>query len=76
MDRWCEAVILVTAEPQIQIERLKSRSGLSEAEARARLASQLPQENTRARTEYIIDNSGHILQTETRLKEVLREILP
>lgn len=75
MDKLCDAVILVTAHPHIQVERLKSRSGLSDEECRKRIASQWPTDKKSPLAQYLIDNSGHILQTETRLKEVIRELV-
>ena len=44
-------------EPQ-QLERLMQRDGLSEADARARMAAQWPMKDKRQRADQIIDNRG------------------
>lgn len=71
MDRLCDAVIAVSAHPDVQLDRLKERSGLSEADCRARISAHWPQDKKTDKSTYVIDNSGHILQTESRLKEIL-----
>ena len=52
-----DGVLLVYADPQTQLRRLRARSGLSEDEARARLAAQWPIDRKRALATWIIDNS-------------------
>jgi dephospho-CoA kinase len=51
-------VILVVAPPEVQRARLMARNGLSEAEAQARIDSQLPLDRKRAHATWIIDNGG------------------
>ena len=53
-----DGLIVVSAPPEAQIARLRLREGMSEPEARARIASQLsPGEKARHAT-VVIDNSG------------------
>ena len=53
-----DGLIVVTAPPEVQIARLRLRDNMSEEEARARIASQLPAaEKARAAT-VVIDNGG------------------
>lgn len=54
----CHGVWLVTCPPEVQLQRLMSTRGLSEAEARLRLDAQPPLESKRAVATEIIDNSG------------------
>jgi dephospho-CoA kinase len=53
-----EGVLLVYAPREVQIERLRERNGLDEAEALQRLAAQLPIDEKRDRATWVIDNSG------------------
>lgn len=74
MDKLCEAVIVVTASPEIQLERLQYRDGLREEDGRKRLAAQWKEEKKRALGDYVLDNSGHIIDTESRLREILKRL--
>jgi dephospho-CoA kinase len=59
--RWieqCNGVWVVTCRPEQQIERLMTTRGMSEAEARARIAAQPPQESRLPYATVVIDNSG------------------
>lgn len=56
----CHGLWLVTCPPDVQIERLMRTRGLSEAEARLRLAAQPDVASKRAAATAIIDNSGSL----------------
>jgi dephospho-CoA kinase len=56
----CHGLWIVTCPPQIQLERLKTTRGMSEADARARLAAQPPIEPKLGLASAVIDNSGSI----------------
>jgi len=74
-----DGLIVVTAPAEAQIARLRLRDNMSEEEARARMASQLPAaEKARAAT-VVIDNGGSEADLEAqveRLIERLREAIP
>jgi dephospho-CoA kinase len=53
-----DAVLVVTADEEVQIRRLMQRDGLSEEAARIRIAAQMPQAEKVARADFVIDNSG------------------
>jgi len=53
-----EKLIVVWCEPDIQFERLIKRDGLSEADARKRIAAQMPQEEKKRFADFLIDTSG------------------
>jgi dephospho-CoA kinase len=67
-------VILVYAPEQLQVQRLRARSGLSEAQARARIAAQLPIEEKRKLAAQVIDNSGSPEATRAQVERVWAEI--
>jgi len=54
----CSEVWLVDCEEAEQLRRLMARDGLSEAEARARIAAQCPMARKRALADVVIDNGA------------------
>jgi dephospho-CoA kinase len=54
-----DLVIVVTADPKTQIERLVQR-GMDETDGRARLASQMPMEEKAKLADILVDNEGSI----------------
>jgi dephospho-CoA kinase len=54
----CHGLWLVTAPPEVQLRRMMETRGLSEAEARARLAAQPSLEGKRALATEVIENDG------------------
>jgi dephospho-CoA kinase len=57
---FCHGIWIVTCPPEIQFQRLTEQRGLSEAEARARLAAQPPIEEKLPLATAIIHNDGSI----------------
>ena len=55
-----ERVLLVDAEPALQLRRLMLRDGLDETAAKSMLAAQASREQRRAIAHDIIDNNGDI----------------
>lgn len=73
-----QRLVVVFCEPELQLRRLMARDGFSEAEARLRIAAQLPLEEKKKVADYLIDTSGTLATTEVRAREVyghLREDL-
>ena len=71
MDR----VVVVVADAATEFRRLTARDGLSEEEARRRIASQMPLSEKVKVADYVIDNSGRRAETERRVREVYRALL-
>lgn len=68
-----DIIVVYTPEP-IQLERLIQRNGLSPAEAKARMASQMPLKKKVARATIVIDNSGCLAETERQTLAVYRRL--
>jgi dephospho-CoA kinase len=67
--------LLVTyCAPEQQIQRFLERDGATEAEARARLESQMPLDAKRKFADYVIDTSGTKQDTARRVAEVYRKL--
>jgi len=59
-DRRVDAVVVVSAPPEIQHARAFERPGMTEAKFRALLAKQLPDQEKRRRADFVVDSShGH-----------------
>ena len=66
-----DALIVVTAPEDVQVQRAVSRGPLSEVEVRARLGAQLPlQEKVKVAT-HVIDNSGDLNATKAQVDELV-----
>lgn len=59
----CDETWVVTCAPDQQLARLMARNGLSEEEARRRIAAQSPAAWKIARADVVIDNSGDLVAT-------------
>ena len=68
-------LVVVACRPELQLRRLMARDGLSEEEARARIASQAPVDDKKKHADYVIDTSGTLAETETRTREVYAQLL-
>jgi dephospho-CoA kinase len=71
MDR----VVVVYADPETERRRLMERDGLSDADARARIASQMPIAEKAKLAHHVIDNSGTREETERQVRAVYGALL-
>jgi dephospho-CoA kinase len=65
-----DGIIVVYADEATRVRRLMARNGLSEEEARRRLAAQVPLEDKKARATWVIDNSGAPAETQAQVKRL------
>ena len=68
-----DLVIVIDVPPELQVARLAAR-GLSEDQARARMAAQATREQRLAVADIVIDNSGTLADLDRRLSEVWAEL--
>lgn len=69
-----DAVIVVEAQHGERLRRLVEVRGMSEADARARIAAQASDEQRRAIATWVIDNSGSLERTAAQVREVFAKI--
>lgn len=69
-----DKLIVVWCESAIQLERLMLRDNLSEADARKRIAAQMPQEEKKRYAQYLIDTSGGLEETRKQVVDVFQEL--
>jgi dephospho-CoA kinase len=67
--------MLVYAPRDVQLRRLRIRDGLDPAAAEQRLDAQMPIEDKRARSTWVIDNSGERAQTAALVDAWWREVV-
>jgi dephospho-CoA kinase len=65
-----DAVIVVDAPPEVQIQRMLRDRGWTEEEAEARIAAQASREDRLAIATYVIDNTGTVDDLRARVEEV------
>jgi dephospho-CoA kinase len=73
-DKDFDAVIVAACDPETQVRRVMTRDGLTEADARQRLAAQLPIEEKVRRADYVIRTDGSIEETNRQVGEVLSRL--
>ncbi|GAA3171866.1 dephospho-CoA kinase [Streptomyces virens] len=70
-----DLVIVVDASAETQLARLVGRRGMSEEDARARMAAQATREQRREIADIVIDNDVPLDELERRVKEVWAELV-
>ncbi|HEY6246459.1 MAG TPA: dephospho-CoA kinase [Pyrinomonadaceae bacterium] len=70
-----DKLIVVHCRPEVQLERLMLRDGLSPDEAQKRIDSQMPQSEKQKFADYLIDTSDGFELTRQRTKEVYDQLL-
>jgi dephospho-CoA kinase len=71
-DRDVDRVIVAACDRELQRSRLVARSGLSAAEADARLSAQWPIEEKRRRADYVIDTGGTTIETNAQVEQIAK----
>ncbi|MBQ9008588.1 MAG: dephospho-CoA kinase [Clostridia bacterium] len=69
-----DEVWVVTLDPSLQMKRLMERDHLSEEEARARIDSQMPQQEKAARATRCISTDGTTEETRVQVDEILSSL--
>jgi dephospho-CoA kinase len=66
-----DKVIVVSAPAELQRARVLARAGMTEAKLDAMLARQLPDEEKRARADFIVDTSGDLSTTARQVDSII-----
>ena len=73
-DRFCEAVVCVTAPEDVILARIMARDGISREDAEKRLASQIPAEELAARADLTVVNDCSREELERRVRAAADEL--
>jgi dephospho-CoA kinase len=65
-----DAVVVVDAPVDVAVDRLVAQRGLTERDARARIAKQIGRKERRARADRVIDNSGELSVLDAQVDEL------
>jgi dephospho-CoA kinase len=72
--RRLDKLIVVHCRPELQLQRLMSRDGLSREAAEQRINSQMPQEQKKKYADFLIDTSVDFDSTRTQVKAVYEDL--
>jgi dephospho-CoA kinase len=71
-DSLVDAVVVVSAPPDIQRARVFERPGMTEEKFRTLLAKQMPDEEKRRRADFVVDSSGSYDSARAQVHAILR----
>jgi len=69
-----DTVVVTACEPATQLQRLIERDGLSEADARQRIAAQWPLDEKISRADYVIRTDGTFEDTNRQVEAVVSQL--
>ena len=72
--RLVDALVVVTAPPQLQRQRLRRQHGWSEEEINARIAAQWELSSKADLADYVVDNSDGVDATRTQVKHIWNQL--
>jgi dephospho-CoA kinase len=70
-----DEVIVTACAPTAQITRVMARDGITETEARARLAAQLPIDEKVRRANHVVNTDGSFEETNRQVRQVYDELV-
>ena len=71
----CDVVMVVSVQPQQQLERLMNRNHFTMDEAKNRVASQMPLSSKERLADVVIDNNGSVEETRQQVKKWLNQVV-
>jgi dephospho-CoA kinase len=73
-ERGCDAVIVVSAPPEVQKQRAFERPGMTEEKFAALVAKQMPDPEKRLRADFIVDSSQSFDHARAQVRDILRAV--
>lgn len=73
-DRDCDAIVVVSADPSVQRERVLVRPEMTEAKFQAIVARQIPDSEKRRRAHFVIDTGRGFEAARRAVKDVIRTL--
>ncbi len=75
IDEWLEGLILLLSDTDIRVRRLVETRGLTEAQARQRIAAQVDPETKRSMARWVMENNGSLDSLYDQVDHVARELI-
>lgn len=69
-----DQLVVVTAKPEVQIQRAIARNNISPAQVRKRIAAQLPLEEKVSLADFVIDNNASLQTTEDQVARIFGKL--
>ena len=73
-ERGCDAVVVVSAPPEVQKRRALERPGMTEEKFAALVAKQVPDPEKRRRADFIVDSSQSFDHARAQVRDILQAI--
>ena len=73
-DKRCDAVVVVSAPPPTQRARVLERAGMTEQKFQALLGKQVPDDEKRARADFIVDSGQGLEAARRQVREILEAV--
>lgn len=73
-DSRCDAVVVVSAPPEMQRQRAFERAGMTEDKFTAILRQQMPDAEKRRRADFILDSSQDFGHTQAQIADILQRV--
>ncbi|MBS0236927.1 MAG: dephospho-CoA kinase [Proteobacteria bacterium] len=75
-DEHVDAIVVVTASPELQRERVLARAGMTDARFEAVVARQLPEDEKQARADFVVDTNGSVENCNSQIDRIITKLLP
>jgi dephospho-CoA kinase len=73
-DKECDYIVCVIADDDIRIDRIVRRDGITPHEARARIASQISNDDLKSRCDYVIYNNSDTTELDKQVSALIKQI--
>jgi dephospho-CoA kinase len=74
VEHHCDAVVVVSAPPEMQRQRAFGRPGMTEDKFAALLGRQVPDAEKRRRADFVLDSSQGFDRTRAQIRDILRRV--
>jgi dephospho-CoA kinase len=73
-EKRCDAVVVVSAPPEVQRERVMARPGMTAEKFAAILAKQMPDEEKRVKADFVVDTSRGFDAARAQVRDILAQV--
>ena len=70
----CDAVVVVSAPPEVQRRRAFERPGMTEEKFSTLIAKQMPDAEKRRRADFVVDSSQSFDHTRAQVRDILHAV--
>ncbi len=74
LERRCDAVVVVSAPPEVQRRRALERPGMTEEKFAAIVGKQMPDDEKRRRADFIVDSSKDLDHARAQVRDILCKV--